>query len=219
MAARSALIAGASGLVGSHLLKLLLADPGYAKVVALVRSELRFEHEKLVQNKVDFNRLSETLSCDGIDDVYCCLGTTMKKAGSKEAFKRVDLDYPKDLAEAVNKSASHFIVVSALGANPGSSVFYNRVKGDMERAIQKSCIPFVTILRPSLLLGEREEGRPLEAAGIGLMKVAKPLFRGSLRKYAGVSADAVAAAMLSQAHAVVDGSRTVSRLIVESDEI
>jgi len=191
---RKALIAGATGLVGGHLLRRLLANVSYRHVEVLVRRELSISHPKISQRIVDFERLDLGMA-DAIDEVFCCLGTTIKKAGSQDAFRRVDHDYPLMLARmAESAGARQFLMVSALGADPHSSVFYSRVKGETERDIAAICLPRVIFMRPSILLGERQEHRPGEGAGALVGQLIAPLL--ALRKYRPIPADDVAAAMI-----------------------
>jgi len=132
--------------------------------------------------------------------VYCCLGTTIKKAGSQDAFRRVDHDYVVALAQAAKQAgARRFLLVSALGANPRSHIFYNRVKGEVERDVSAVAFAAVHIFRPSLLLGERAESRPLERLGTLAFGVLAPLLVGPLRPYRPIAAEAVAQAMVRAA--------------------
>jgi len=191
---RSALIVGASGLVGAFLLEGLLASPAYAQVTAWGRHELGNDHRKLKTEIVDFARLFERRV--QAEDVFCCIGSTIRQAGSQDAFRRVDFDIPVALARAAARDgAKRFLVVSALGANARSRVFYNRVKGEMEAAAKASGVPKVYVFRPSLLAGPRSEFRLGERAGLALASLLGPL----LGKYRPVRADAVAAAMLKAA--------------------
>lgn len=194
MAARAALIIGATGLVGAFLLERLLASSAYAQITAWGRRELGKDHPKLKAEIVDFARLSERRV--PADDVFCCIGSTIRQAGSRDAFRRVDFDIPVALARAAARDgAKRFLVVSALGANACSRVFYNRVKGEMETAVRASGVPKVYVFRPSLLAGPRREFRLGERAGLALASLLGPL----LGKYRPVRADAVAAAMLKAA--------------------
>ncbi|MDX5422588.1 MAG: oxidoreductase [Hymenobacteraceae bacterium] len=194
---RNALIAGASGLVGGHCLNLLLKSNRYSQVISVGRHDLPLIHPKLDQQKVDFDRLKSYASELAADDIYCCLGTTMKKAGSKEAFYKVDHTYVVQLAElTVNKGASQFLVVSAMGADPGSLFFYNKVKGQMEHDVQQLGYDTVHIFRPSLLLGSREEERTGEELASKIMKPLSSLMIGPLEKYKPIEAEDVAKAML-----------------------
>lgn len=166
---KTAIIAGSSGLVGSELLKKLLESELYSKVTILVRSQLPIEHPKLHQSIVNFSQLtSKELECD---DVFCCLGTTMKTAGSKDAFKLVDYEYPVKLAqEAKEAGASRYFLVSAAGADAKSRIFYSQVKGQTEAAISDIGFGTVYIFRPSMLLGHRKEFRLGEYIGKAIMK-------------------------------------------------
>lgn len=160
---RTALVAGATGLVGRQLLALLLDDEAYETVYAVVRRPLP-AHPRLRLMEVDFNHLGE-IALPPACDVFCCLGTTLRAAGSRQAFRTVDHDYAVNLAVAARKAgARQFLLVSALGADPASAIFYNRVKGETEKKIVQVGFPTVHIFRPSLLLGARPEKRPGEDA-------------------------------------------------------
>lgn len=215
MEPRSALLLGATGLVGGHVLDLLLHDPAYGSVLVLGRRAVAREHPRLRQEVVDFDRVRDFAGEVRAQDVFCCLGTTIRAAGSREAFRRVDLDYPRAVAEAAARNgAERFLLVSALGADAGSSVFYNRVKGEAEDAVRTLPFQEVAILRPSLILGERAERRPAEALAQRLAPRLSPLLRGPLRRYRAVEAEVVARAMLRLAKS---GGRGVR--VVESDGI
>jgi uncharacterized protein YbjT (DUF2867 family) len=197
---RTALIAGASGLVGSHLLLLLLQSDRYSQVISIGRRELPVIHPKLDQQIVDFDDLKKSEADLVADDVFCCLGTTIKKAGSKEAFYKVDHTYVTRLAEiTLKRRATQFLVVSAMGADAGSRIFYNKVKGEMERDVLQMGFQAVHIFRPSLLLGEREEHRTGEELGAKIMRPLSVLLLGPLRKYRPIQAETVANAMLQAA--------------------
>ena len=155
-----ALIVGTTGLIGGQLLELLLAENQYAKVIAVSRKPLALIHPKLENLIVDFNRLSEYSDNLKADDVFCCLGTTMKLAGSEAAFRKVDFEYPLEIAKITRASgASQFLLITALGANKKSSIFYNKVKGEIELAIGEVVFKTYHIFRPSFLLGDRIEKR------------------------------------------------------------
>ena len=197
MSTRIALVLGGSGLVGGQCLDLLLHDDYYWRVVALGRRLLPVKHEKLEQQTIDFERLPDFASLMRAQDVFCCLGTTIKKAGSQAAFRKVDFNYTVELAGlAADGGAEQFLLVSALGANAKSSVFYNRVKGETEAAIAKLPFKGVQIFRPSLLLGERAEFRLGERVAEKASKLFSFLLVGALGRYRPVQARAVAAAML-----------------------
>lgn len=194
---RFALIAGASGLVGSHCLAQLLKSDRYSHVIAIGRRELPLLHPKLEQKVIDFNKLRSYAADLEADDVFCCLGTTIKKAGSKEAFYKVDHTYVVELAKiTANKGASQFIVVSSMGADANSMFFYNKVKGEMEQGVLLQNFDAVHILRPSLLLGERTEHRTGEELAARIMKPLSSLMVGPLKKYRPIEAETVAKAML-----------------------
>jgi uncharacterized protein YbjT (DUF2867 family) len=205
---RSALLAGATGLVGSFLLRRLLESSGYARVTVWARRDIGVAHPKLKCEKADFERLHERRV--EAEDVFCCLGTTIKKAGSQDAFRQVDYDYPVALAiAAAGGGARRLLVVSALGANPDSGIFYNRVKGEMEIAVRAAGVPATIFFRPSLLSGPRAEVRRGERIGEVIGKVLGPL----LGKYRPIHADLVAAAMV---RAALEDRRSG---VIESGEI
>jgi uncharacterized protein YbjT (DUF2867 family) len=194
---RIALIAGASGLVGRHCLSYLLQSDRYDQVISVGRSPLSTSHPKLRQVLTDFDQLPEVQDRLRAGDVYCCLGTTIKKAGSKASFYKVDFTYVVELARLVaNQGASQFLVVSALGADAKSRIFYNKVKGQMEKAVQQLPFRSVHILQPSVLLGNREESRPMEKLAAAVMGALGFLLLGSFKKYRPVPASKVAQAML-----------------------
>jgi uncharacterized protein YbjT (DUF2867 family) len=212
---RTALLLRATGLVGGHCLDLLLAEPAYARVVVLGRRLLPREHPELEQHRVDFDRLAEHAERFAVDDVFCCLGTTIGKAGSQEAFRKVDLVYPHEAARlAVEQGARQFLLVSALGADPTSRVFYNRVKGEAELAVQGLPFERVVIVRPSLLLGGRAEFRLGERVAEIVSRPLAPLLRGPLARYRPVEAWTVAAALVRLALDERPGIR-----VVESDQL
>lgn len=215
MNSRSALLLGATGLVGGHCLALLLAHPAWSRVVVLGRRTLPREHPKLEQHVVDFDQLDSHTECFGAEDVFCCLGTTIKQAGSEEAFRRVDFGYVTQAARvASTRGAEQFGLVSALGADADSRVFYNRVKGEAEDAVRALPFQSVHILRPSLLLGKRKEFRLGERIAEAATRPIRPLMRGPLRRFRPIPARAVAAALVRLAEERRSGVRTV-----ESDQI
>lgn len=160
-----ALIAGATGLIGGQLLELLLADSYYDKVIAPTRKPLSVEHPKLSNPVISFDKLSEYAAELKADDVFCCLGTTIKQAKSKEVFRKVDLEYPVAIAKVSKENgAEQFLLVSALGADKNSGIFYNKVKGETEEEIKNVGFKSIHILQPSLLIGPRKEYRSGEEA-------------------------------------------------------
>ena len=192
---KTALIAGYTGLIGSQLLTELLESDHYKKVIAIGRRSLDIQHPKLFQQKIDFNNIH--LDEPNIDDVYCCLGTTMKKAGSREKFRLVDFNYPVSLASfCLDNGAKQFLLVSSMGADEISSIFYNLVKGEVENAISNLGYPRLDIFRPSLLLGSRGESRFAEDIGKAGMKLLGFLFLGPLKNYKAIESSKVAKAMV-----------------------
>ena len=216
-APRRALIAGATGLVGARLLVRLLEAPAYGEVHALVRRPLPESASgagatRVVEHLVDFSALGRGASIPACDDLYVCLGTTLKAAGSQEAFRRVDFDAVVGVARlARRRRATRCVVVSALGADPASRVFYNRVKGEAEAELARLDYVSLTLLRPSLLDGERIESRPGERATLALTR---PLARWIPARWRPVSADAVARCMLDAGLRGEPGLR-----VIESDRI
>jgi uncharacterized protein YbjT (DUF2867 family) len=200
------LLAGATGLTGEHLLDRLLSEPTVARVVAPSRRPLA-AHPHL-ENPV--GELLELLpQLDGpIDTAFCCLGSTIKQAGSQEAFRAVDHDLVLAFARRARElGARHLLVISALGANPQSPVFYNRVKGETEQALQAQGWPQLTLVRPSLLLGPRREFRLGE-------RLAAPLLRWLPGKYGGIEATVLARALWRLALEEGEGVR-----VIESDRL
>lgn len=194
---KSALIAGGTGLVGSHCLQFLLASPEYASVTALVRKPTGNAHPKLREQVVDFDNLSGPLAAD---DIYCALGTTIKKAGSQAAFRRVDFEYSLRLAEqCLAAGAKQFLLVSAVGASSRSGNFYLRTKGELEDALRELTFTALHIFRPSFLTGDRPEPRPGERMGMAFAEVLKFAMVGELRRYRPIRADSVAKAMVQAA--------------------
>ncbi|MCR8842253.1 oxidoreductase [Paenibacillus sp. SC116] len=193
---KTALLVGATGLVGGHLLPILLEQPAYHKVKIFTRRNIQLEHPKLEQIVVDFNQLDQYFDHVQADHVYCCLGTTIKKAGSKEAFRKVDFEYPLAIAKMAKQcGASKFLMVTSIGADSNSSFFYNQVKGNVEEEIKKLGLPSVHLFQPSLLLGSRSESRPGESAAIMVSPLIKLIARGRWSKYSPIQAKDVAAAM------------------------
>jgi uncharacterized protein YbjT (DUF2867 family) len=200
MQKRNALLAGATGLVGNSLLQQLLADDQYEKIVIITRKPIAVTHTKLIQQQLDFDKI-ETLRFDfQIDDVFCALGTTIKTAGSQDAFYKVDFTYVVNLGKWCEANGvKRFLVVSAMGANAKSGIFYNRVKGEMESGVNQLNIPQKQVFRPSLLMGNRTEKRGGEKFAQAVMGGLGFLFAGPLLKYKGIHADVVAKAMIKAA--------------------
>jgi uncharacterized protein YbjT (DUF2867 family) len=202
MIRKTAVVAGSTGLVGSCLVELLTAAPEYSLVVALTRRPLTSSNETLQWRKVDFEQLDRVLgdirgSESAPLDAFCCLGTTIKMAGSEDAFRRIDVDYVVRFGQwARAANARRLVVVSALGADPASRVFYNRVKGDAEQALGALGLPSLVVLRPSLIDGERSGFRPGEQLALKLLRPMRAILPRSLRPVRDID---VAATMLAAA--------------------
>jgi len=192
---KTALLAGASGLVGGECLRALVASPVYGRVLVVTRRDLgtQVAHPKVEQLVVDFADLAPRAADLVADHVFCTLGTTIKKAGSRERFRDVDFTYPHELARlSRERGAVHFSTVSALGAGTRSHFFYSRVKGELEEALRHMGWPSLAILRPSVIAGKRTENRPLERVAEHLLSIAPPTWRP-------VPAATIAAAMVALA--------------------
>ena len=193
---RIALVAGATGLVGGHVLQRLLAESAWTRIITVGRRPISQRHDKFEQRTVDFGALPSLSDLPHVDDVFCCLGTTIKQAGSQTAFRRVDHDYVVALAQAgLRSGATQFLLVSAIGADPESRVFYSRVKGETEADIRKLPYRAIQIFRPSLLLGERAQFRLGERIAIMAAPLLSWLLFGRLRRYRPIHAAVVAHAM------------------------
>lgn len=177
---KTALIAGSTGLVGSFLLQRLLEDDYYEKVTVLVRKPIDRIHPRLRQVVYEYDRpFADKVRAD---DIYCCLGTTIKKAGSKDAFRKVDYSYPLQIAQIAHENgATQYAVVTAMGSDEKSMFFYNRVKGQLEDELKKIPYDGLYIFRPSMLLGKRDEFRAGENIAKILMKLVRPLLPQNTR--------------------------------------
>jgi uncharacterized protein YbjT (DUF2867 family) len=215
MEKRNALVAGATGLVGSILVQHLLNNDRYERILVLTRRPLGFTHPKMVQQITDFGSAGFSFSGFPIDDAYCALGTTIAKAGSEDAFYQVDFTFPVNLGKAcAAHGVKRLLIVSAMGANPRSRIFYNRVKGEMETAVSQLAVSQIQIFRPSLLMGQRAEKRSGEKMAQQMMNLLGFLFAGPLLKYKGIEAEVVARAMIRSAEKDAPGFR-----IFESGEM
>lgn len=197
---RKALLLGATGLVGRACLKLLLDNDQYEQVTVLSRRGVDIQHPKLDWQVVDLDNMEGCLPQFKVDDVFCCLGSTMKKAGSRQAFRHVDHDLVV-LAGQMAKRAGvqRFLVVSAINANSRSPFFYSRVKGQMERALKQLELPLLVLAQPSLLRGDREDKRPAEDWGNLLNRIVEPLTRWTDAHWLPVDGNKVAEGMVGMA--------------------
>jgi len=211
---KTALLFGASGLVGSHLLNQLIKDTNYSKIKLFVRSVPEISNSKVQIIKTDFNNLQNHKEDFKGDDCFFCIGTTKKNSSDKDEYRRVELDIPKEIAKIAKLNlVNSFIFVSALYANPKSSGDYIRFKGLVEEELKRLNFPKLALMRPSFLMGDRKKQRVGEKIGIFLFKLLSPLLLGSLKKMKPIHAETVAKAMIRVAN------ENLERNIFESDEI
>ncbi|BFT69336.1 oxidoreductase [Paenibacillus sp. P36] len=215
----TAIVAGGTGLVGRELIRLLQEDPRCDKIIALVRRDIQVRHlqgsEKLVQVKTDYSQLEADLGPSVLAamagaHVFCTLGTTIKKAGSQEQFRKVDFEFPMKLGEISGAGkADVFAIVTAMGANRASSIFYNRVKGDVEQGLRGLNLRSLYMLRPSLILGDRDKVRVGEQLGSLVSRAIAPLMIGGLRTYRPIQASKIAAGLIACAQKGEAGAHVV----------
>lgn len=207
---KTALIAGATGLVGGCLLRELLDSGLFKKVIVIGRNTVGYTHPRLVERLVIYNKLGQSDSIFKVDAVFCCLGTTLREAGSREQFRLIDFEYCHRIASLARaQSVPEFHILSSLGADPESAFFYSRVKGEIEQAVRQLGFRRMFIYRLSLLLGRRAQGRPWEALATVLAGAMSPFLIRGLRKYRPVRAEAVARAMLHKSSEDTDGEHIV----------
>ena len=208
---KKAIILGATGLTGSHLLELLLQDPSYESIKIFTRKKLPIIHPKIEEYVVDLLKLSEHASKFSANVVFCCIGTTKAKTPNKEFYRAIDYGIPVEAAKLCKQnSINSFIVISAIGANPNSKVFYNRLKGEMERDVLAQKINHTQLLQPSLIVGNRNEKRAGEDISKQFMKIFGFLIPA---RYKMIEAENVAQAMLHLA------SNPANKIIVPSEKI
>ena len=208
---KTLLLVGATGLVGQSVMQQALNDARVARLVAPTRRPLA-PHPRLENPRVDFDALPAAAPWWAVDGVICTLGTTIRKAGSQAAFRRVDYDYPLAVAELAHRhGAGAFAFTSSIGANPRSRTFYLRTKGETERALAGCGFPSLTLVRPSFIGGERAERRPLESLALAFFGGISRLMP---RRYRVVPAERIARSLLAAAFAAEPGVR-----IVESEAI
>jgi uncharacterized protein YbjT (DUF2867 family) len=204
----TAIVAGATGLVGGELVQCLLESPYHNRVIILVRKATNLKHDKLIELVVDYENLDEQREFDSHQTpyygmnfekaiVFCVLGTTMKIARTKEAFRKVDYQYPLQLAVLAQKhGAEQFHVVTAMGSNPDSTIFYSQVKGQLEIALKQLNLQSLHIYHPSLILGNRKEFRLGERIGAVFMRALSLVLVGGLSKYKAIHAKTIAQGMM-----------------------
>ena len=212
---KTALVIGSSGLIGSHLLNLLLESSHYDKVVTFVKRDTGIKHPKLTQHIIDFDKPETYKELVVGDDLFCTIGTTIKKAGSQNAFRKVDFEYPSKFAAfALLNKVKHYLIISSLGADAKSGNFYLKTKGEIQDFLKDCNFESVSVLQPSLLLGNRTEFRLGEKVGAFFMKTLSFLFFGNLKKYKPIEGKTVAKALLKIAQTNNKGFK-----IYESDVI
>jgi uncharacterized protein YbjT (DUF2867 family) len=212
---KTALIIGSTGLIGSQLLKILLESEEYEKVITFVKRDASIQHPKLKQHIIDFDKPETYKELVVGDDFFCTIGTTIKKAGSQDAFRKVDFEYPKQFATlALQNKVKQFLIISSLGADANSGNFYLKTKGQIQDFLKASNFESVSIFQPSLLLGNRKEFRLGEKIGAFFMKLFSFLLIGNIKKYKPIESEAVAKALFDVAQINDKGFK-----IYESDTI
>jgi len=211
---KTAIILGASGLTGGFVLQKLIEDERYDTIKLFSRSKIEGLPDKVQQFIGDLLELNQFKTDFTADDVYCCIGTTAKKTPDKTLYKKIDYGIPVAAAKlSKENNIPTFLVISAIGANKNSTVFYNKTKGEMENSVLKQQITNTYVLRPSLIGGDRQETRLLEKIGLVIFKVIQPLFIGKLKKYKIVNAETIAQAMIGLANT------KYSEVIITSEHI
>ncbi len=211
---KTALLFGASGLVGSHLLNQLINDTNYSKIKLFVRSVTEIIDPKVEIIKIDFNNLQNHKEDVKGDDCFFCIGTTKKNSSDKDEYRRVELDIPKEIAKIAKLNlVNSFIFVSAIYANPNSSGDYVRFKGLVEEELKRLNFPKLALMRPSFLMGDRKEKRVGEKIGIFVFKLLSPLLLGPIKKMRPIHSETVAKAMIKAAN------ENLEKNIFESNEI
>ena len=212
---KSAIILGATGLTGSYVLDELLTNPEYTKVIVFSRRPLEIENEKLQVFECDVLNLEEQKDYFKADEVYVCIGTTNNKTPNKKLYRDIDFGIPVTAAQLCRENRIDKIaVMSSLGANSKSSVFYTKTKGEMEESVLEMEIPNTYLLRPAMIMGPRKERRLGETLGKMLTFIINPLLQGSLKKYKGIHAETIAKAMIN-----LFNEKSDLKEIIESDKI
>lgn len=196
MEKKKALIVGSTGLIGKELLSILLEEEAYELVYALVRRPVHANHPKLKECVVNFDDLHPDEAYFEVDDVFCCLGTTIKKAGSREAMRKVDVEYPVKVAQlAKEKGAAHYLVISSVNASAKSPFAYSRMKGELEDTLKSLAYETLSILHPSLLLGNREEHRFMESLANKAVRAMEKIKKSTISSNIAIEGEKVALAM------------------------
>jgi uncharacterized protein YbjT (DUF2867 family) len=216
---KKAIILGATGLTGGILLQSMLHDERYTSIKAFTRKPLGISHPKLSEFKCDLLKLAEQEKHFTADEVFCCIGTTKAKTPDEETYRAIDYGIPVAAASLckINNIPS-FLVVSAMGADPNSSIFYNKIKGEMEAAVLKLGLPKTYILQPSLISGDRDESRPGEYFFKQFMKIFNSVMLGSLKKYRTIAPESIAKTMVWLANNPYAENRLTSDIIIRIAE-
>ena len=211
---KTALLFGGTGLVGRELMKRLFEDWHYNELKVFVRKKMVIKHLHVDVVQIDFDSMDESAAMIKGDDCFCALGTTMKKAGSREAFRKVDYEYVMNIARiAKQNGVKKFLVVSSIGADPASSNFYLKTKGEMEMALRQLSFEELIIVRPSILMGKRNEFRLGELIGILFARIVSPFMIGPIKRYRPIKARVVARSMIKLANS------SANKIIYESNEL
>jgi uncharacterized protein YbjT (DUF2867 family) len=211
---KTAIILGATGLTGGVLLQQLLKDPRYGKIILFSRSSVKIENSKIEEHLVDLFQLENYKEQFKADQVFCCIGTTKSKTPNEETYRKIDYGIPVTAAKLCKENGiSTFVVISALGANPDSGMFYNKVKGEMQRDVLAQKIKNTYIFQPSLIAGDRGEKRFFENVARQVMKILNYVLIGPLKKYRSIHPETIARAML------IVANKGFNKSIIESDEI
>jgi uncharacterized protein YbjT (DUF2867 family) len=217
--AKKAIIIGATGLTGGLLLKRLLEDDRYESVILFSRNSCNFKHKKIKEHLIDLFELENYEEAFIADDVFCCIGTTKAKTPNEETYLSIDYGIPVSLAKiSAKNNINTLVVISALGANKKSKVFYNRTKGRMEEGVLREKINNIYILQPSLISGKRNEKRFWEKMAKLFMGVINPLFIGSLKKYRSIHPNSIVSTMIWLANNDYKSGRIPSDIIQEISE-
>lgn len=211
---KTAIILGATGLTGGILLQQLLQDSRYERIKLFGRSSVAVKNDKIEEHLIDLLNLYDYKEKFTGDEVFCCIGTTKKKTPDEETYRKIDLGIPATAAAVTShNNISTFAVISALGANKDSKIFYNKTKGEMEEEVLKYKIPNTYIFQPSLIAGDRVENRPMENFAMKIMKVLNPILAGPLKKYRSIHPETIARGMIKVANEGFPKNRIVSEEI------
>lgn len=212
---KSAILLGATGLTGGYVLNLLLSNNQYNKVIVFSRRDINIKHDKLQVIICDLLDLEEQRENFKADEVYVCIGTTTNKTPNKTLYRDIDFGIPVTAAQLCRENMiDNITIMSSLGANANSTVFYPKIKGEMEQSVLQMEIPNTYLLRPSIIMGPRKERRFGETMGKMIAFFIAPLMRGPLKKYKGIHSEDIAKAMIN-----LNNGKSNIKGIIESDKI